>query len=270
MLFERTPMDLPVERWLAAVPRRSSRRNFESRPLEEDERRRLESACREFRPFAEARVELVLEPAAGVFKGIIGSYGRVTGAPCYLAVIGDMDSGRVQECAGYTGEGLVLEATASGLATCWVGGFFERRAVSGQVRLSASERVLAVIPVGRARPKPGLTDRSFKFFIGARHRKPLVELVSDAGALAEGVRKGLEAARLAPSAYNRQPWRFEIEAGAVLVRATGEEPVSKISRRLDCGIAMLHFELGVQAAGLSGDWEFLPPPSVARFRLLGP
>ena len=41
----------------------------------------------------------------------------------------------------------------------------------------------------------------------------------------------------------------------------------KISRRLDCGIAMLHFELGVRAAGLSGSWEFLPPPDVARFRL---
>jgi hypothetical protein len=30
---------------------------------------------------------------------------------------------------------------------------------------------------------------------------------------------------------------------------------------------MLHFELGVRAAGLSGSWEFLPPPDVARFRL---
>jgi hypothetical protein len=41
----------------------------------------------------------------------------------------------------------------------------------------------------------------------------------------------------------------------------------KLSRRLDCGIAMLHFELGARAAGLTGEWEFLEAPEVARYVL---
>lgn len=36
-----------------------------------------------------------------------------------------------------------------------------------------------------------------------------------------------------------------------------------IPKRLDCGIAMLHLELGALAAGVTGTWEFLLPPRAA-------
>ncbi len=42
-----------------------------------------------------------------------------------------------------------------------------------------------------------------------------------------------------------------------------------VSKRLECGIAMLHFELGARAMGLSGRWDFLPSPDVARLVLDG-
>jgi len=259
-------MELPVEAWFKAVTDRTSRRSYKARPPGDEMLVSLEKACREFRPFTESRAELVREPADGVFKGVIGSYGRITGAPWYLAFVGDMTSGRVQECTGYTGEGLILLATALGLDTCWVGGFFGRRTVSAQIRLEENEAVLAISPVGFARGKKSLTDRTFKFFAGSKSRKPLCELVEGRPMTDERIRKGLEAARLAPSAYNRQPWRFWFEDGAVVIRGDKDGKSDKISRRLDCGIAMLHFELGVRAAGLSGSWEFLPPPDVARFR----
>ena len=259
-------MELPVDAWLKAIPVRTSRRTYEARPIGDERLVPLENACREFRPFPESRAELVREPADGVFRGIVGSYGRVTGAPCYLAFIGDMTSSRVQECTGYTGEGLILLATGLGLETCWVGGFFGRGAVSAQVRLGQTEAVLAVSPVGFASGKKSVTDKTFKFFAGSKNRKPLGALVHSGLAIDPRIRKGLEAARLAPSAYNRQPWRFGFEEGGVVVREDKFGRGDKISRRLDCGIAMLHFELGVRAAGLRGSWEFLQAPDVARFR----
>jgi nitroreductase len=259
-------MELPVERWFPAIALRTSRRAYETQALAEHALARLEQVCREFRPFPEARTVLVREPAAGVFKGIIGNYGRVTGAPCYLAFVGDMDSARVQECTGYTGEGLVLEATTLGLGTCWVGGFFGRAAVSAQVRLRASERVLAISPVGYPRAKGGFTDASFKFIAGSRKREPLAKIVRGSPPLNEVLLAGLEAARLAPSARNRQPWRFVICEGNILVRTDKARRRDRISRRLDCGIAMLHLELGLWASGLRGSWEFLRPPDVARFK----
>jgi len=259
-------MELPVEAWYRAIPARTSRRSYETKLPDESLLARLARACREFRPFPEARVELVRGPAEGVFKGIIGGYGRITGAPAYVAVIGGMDSPRAQECAGYTGEGLILEATSLGLGTCWVGGFFGRDVAAEQVGLKEGESLLAISPIGTARKSLTFTDRTFKLFAGSKRRQPLAELIAG-GAVPDGaVRKALGAARLAPSAYNRQPWRFRVEDGAVVVRADKADEPGKISRRLDCGIAMLHFELGARASGLAGSWEFLPPPDVARFK----
>lgn len=260
-------MDLPVESWYRAVADRVSRRSYDPSMPGEEVLGRLERVCREFRPHPEARAALVREPVDKVAAGIIGSYGRVSGAPCYLAFIGRMDSGRVQECVGYTGEALVLEATSLGLSTCWVGGLFKPDVVSSRLELGENEKVICISPVGYPKARPSLTDRTFKALAGSARRKPLKELV-EGGRVPEGeVKTAVEAARLSPSASNRQPWRFRVEDRSVTVLTDSDKKEWKLSRRLDCGIAMLHFELGARAAGLAGEWEFLEAPEVARYVL---
>ena len=260
-------MELPVGSWLRAVSVRRSTRSFAREPLDRESIDRLERVCREFRPFPEARAVLVRERVGRVASGVIGAYGRVSGAPCYLAFIGGMDSSRFQECVGYTGEGLILEATAMGLGTCWVGGFFRPDAVSPSAGLGRDERVIAVSPVGKVRSVPSLTDVTFKAISGSRRRKPLKALVEGGLVIQGRWNAALEAARIAPSARNRQPWRFRLEDDAVTVLTDVVKATEKLSRRLDCGIAMLHFELGVRAAGVGGAWEFLEAPGVARFQV---
>jgi nitroreductase len=257
-------MDLPVDRWYRAIPVRLSRRKYSSRLPEEDKLARLAQICREFRPFPEVRSELVRISPEDVFKGLIGSYGRVNGAPAYIAFIGNMNSSRVQEATGYAGEGIILEATALDLATCWVGGFFRPESVRRHILIKEEEKVLSVTPVGYAPPKKSGQEKIMSAAVRSRRRKPLSALV-DGWMDAPWMAQALEAARLAPSARNRQPWRFRIEKGAVVIAADKAFSRSTISRRLDCGIAMLHFELGARAGGVSGRWEILLPPEVARF-----
>jgi len=38
-----------------------------------------------------------------------------------------------------------------------------------------------------------------------------------------------------------------------------------VAKRLDCGIAMQHIELGALSQGIHGRWELLKKPQVARF-----
>jgi len=260
-------MELSVESWSQAIANRVSRRSFAAEAPGEEPLGRLERVCLEFQPYPEARAVLVREPVDKVAAGIIGSYGRVSGAPCYLAFIGRMDSARVQECVGYTGEALVLEATSLGLATCWVGGLFKPAAVSSRLGLGENEKVICISPVGYPAAKPSLTDRTFKAIAGSARRKPLEELMEDGRVPEGGMKTAVEAARLSPSANNRQPWRFRADARAVTIFTDSDKKEWKLSRRLDCGIAMLHFELGARAAGLAGKWEFLEAPEVARYVL---
>lgn len=253
-----------MERWYPAIFKRQSRRTYSAEVPGEAKLARLEYVCREFQPFAEVRSQFVRRPPENVFKGLVGRYGRVSGAPMYIAFVGKMGSPRVQEAAGYTGEGVILEATALGLDTCWVGGFFRPESVRSQIDLQEGEKVLSVTPVGLAPPEKSRQEKIMSGLVKSRSRKPLTELV-DGEATAQWMKKSLEAARLAPSAQNRQPWRFRIERNAVVIATDRLFSITSISKRLDCGIAMLHFEVGAMAAGIEGRWEALPSPEVARF-----
>ena len=257
-------MNLPVETWYAAIFERRSRRTFSSKPVESEKLERLQAVCRDFRPFPGARSELVLGSPEPVFKGLVGRYGRVNGAPHYIAFIGNMDAPQAQEATGYMGEGIILEATALGLGTCWVGGFFRPDAVRRDLTLSQNERVLSITPVGYPVDQEDFSERLLEGLAGSRRRKPLTDLVLE-GSSTGWTGKAIEAARLAPSARNRQPWRFRVQDKYIVISEDGKPSFSSISRRLDCGIAMLHLELGARAAGKRGGWEFLNFPDVARF-----
>ncbi len=257
-------MDIPVDTWYPAIFRRSSRRTYLPKTPDEMALNRLRTVISEFKPFPGARSELIQRPPENIFKGVLGHYGRVNGAPSYIAFIGEMNSRLVQEAIGYLGEGIILEATALGLNTCWVGGFFRRDTVGEQIRLSKIEQVLAITPLGYAPENKDLNEKILSGFVKSRRRKPLAELVSGQ-VTAPWMEKSLEAARQAPSAQNRQPWRFRFEKSAVVVSEDRAKSSSSISKRLDCGIAMLHFELGALASGVTGRWEFLESPDVAAF-----
>ena len=112
--------------WLAAVARRSSRRVFDGQPVPSATLDAMDECCRRFRPYSDARVVLVRAPEVDVFTGIVGAYGRVTGAPHLLVFIADEREPFADQHVGFTGEGVVLEATRLGLDTCWIGGFFRR------------------------------------------------------------------------------------------------------------------------------------------------
>jgi len=257
-------MDLPAEDWYRAIFSRRSRRTFAAKPVENEKLDRLRTVCRDFLPFPGARAELVLSSPENVFKGLIGRYGRVNGAPHYIAFIGNMDSPQVQEATGYMGEGIILEATALGLGTCWVGGFFRDEAVRRDLTLSENERVLSITPVGYPVPREDFSERLLEGLAGSRRRKSFTDLVLE-GRASGWTENALKAARLAPSARNRQPWRFRVQDSSIIVTEDGKPSLPGISKRLDCGIAMLHLELGARAAGVTGSWELLKPPDVARF-----
>ena len=256
-------MEIPVEAWYKAIFSRRSRRKFKQIMLPEDKLERLFSICQNFRPFPEARVVLVMEPGDDVYRGFIGSYGKIENTPGYVAFIGNMDSPRVQEAVGYTGEGIILEATAMGLGTCWVGGYFYPEAVVRQISIEKNERVLAVTPVGIPQDSFSFQEKLMTGFGRMHKRKPLCNLVTGTSKQ-EWMKTALEAARLAPSAVNRQPWRFILGDNNISIILDRGRDTYKISRRLDCGIAMLHLELGVRHSGVIGSWTY-PPDSVACF-----
>lgn len=253
--------------WLAAVARRRSRRSFTGVAADTMDLYAIESLCRRFRPHADARVELVTDPAVDIFKGIVGGYGKVTDAPHALLFIADVHAPFAHQHLGYTGEAIVLEATTRSLATCWIGGFFDPKKAASLVELAPGERVVATSPLGTAVAQDTSTERTMTGMAGSATRKQL-DVLAPAGtrtwpAWAIGA---LETARLAPSAVNRQPWRFRWDGDALVVSVNSRLESPKVTKRLDCGIAMLHVEIAALSYGSAGSWVDLSAGlDVARF-----
>ena len=261
-----TFMEIPASRWFDAISVRRSRRRFDNKPLLKEHLEQMDYICREFHPFQHARSILVTESSDKVFKGIIGSFGKVKKAPAFIAFVGNM-SPYMSEQVGYTGEGIILEAQALGLSTCWVGGFFKKSVVQSLIKVNNNEKVIAVTPIGYAVNKFTFEERLMTGFGRTHKRKELAAVVigMDDSKRPEWVNKALRAAQLAPSAVNRQPWLFHVGRDGITVSVNSKTQGYGLSKRLDCGIAMLHIEVAALSCGISGHWQFLEQPTVARF-----
>ncbi|MHB9149671.1 MAG: nitroreductase family protein [Thermoleophilia bacterium] len=262
---------LPVERWLAAAGARVSRRNYTDEPVSGPAADALDGLCRSFAPFEGARTVLLRHAPPQIFTGwLLHVYGKVS-SPSALVFVGDQRVLGAAARAGYTGEAAVLEATALGFATCWIGGGVHRGAVEEFLKLEPYEHVYSISALGYTSGEPSLGERATAGLVKARKRKSLESIAPGIRTWPTQVRVGVEAARLAPSATNRQPWRFTfapasqdpgssngpVGPGAKVRLSFERADTPVISKRLDCGIAMLHFELGVRAAGVAGSWALL-------------
>lgn len=249
--------DAPVAAWLEAGRARSSRRSFDGTRISEPVLDELEAFVHSNHPSAVARTVVLRTAPERVFTGIVGAYGRVTGSPSALAFVGVAGAPGTDECVGYTGEAAVLEAARLGLDTCWIGGTFSAGKMARAVGLEAGERVFGVSPLGHATGTLSLAEKTIfgHKTTGPKPRKSAEEIAPGSGVWPGWARAAVEAARLAPSAMNRQPWRFSYADGRVTVSYEGEDAYKRVSKRLDCGIAMVHFEIGARHAGVAGRWE---------------
>lgn len=256
--------------WYPAIAPRCSRRAYaRDKTIDTEIRQKLREACESFEPYSGVRVEFIPEPPDDVFANAMGFYGNIKGAPAFVAFIGNMSDPNVQEKMGYTGEGIILEATSHGLGTCWVALTYNAKAVKSLVRLEKGEKLICVSPVGHTAEAWSLEEKALGGFGATHQRKALQSMVSGLpeSGWPDWARAAVEAGRLAPSAMNRQPWGFHIEDRSLTVYVKDRGLEFNVARRLDCGIAMLHIELGALSKGVKGCWDLLKQPQVAKFTI---
>ncbi len=200
----------------------------------------------------------------------LGTYGVIKGAKLFIiGAVGKRP--KAMEDYGYCMEKNVLEATALGLGTCWLGGTFRRSGFARMVNLADGELLPAISPVGYPGKARSLTDRFFRFSAGSNERKEWNELFSAGDPETPlprescgGYETPLECVRNGPSASNKQPWRIVRDGSAFhfyLVKTPGYDRMIKEIRlqNIDMGIAMCHFELSAGELGLAGRWNVADP-----------
>ncbi|MGM0420381.1 MAG: nitroreductase family protein [Bacillota bacterium] len=257
---------IPGKELYQAIEARESRRKFKSRPLPQEQIDMLKARGDKIEEICPAvKIEIKSEGFERVSKNIFGLYGLISGAWSYGVVIADTSCNNYQEQAGYGGEILVLSAEAAGIDSCWIGGFYDREALMKEVDIREGQEIMAIIALGQAKAKTTISEKVVKLVSGSKKRKELDELCLPEfkEEWPEWIKTAVKAARLAPSAVNRQPWRFKVEDDTLILLAAAEEDKGSVSPLLDCGIALAHLELGAAWIEDEIKVEFLETPEVA-------
>lgn len=219
------------------------------------------------------RFELVAAQAgdSDELKGL-GTYGFIRKPSGFIvgAVERDLDN---LEDYGLLLEDIVLFATSLGLATCWLGGTFQKDNFSARINTQPHEVVPAVISVGIGANNRNMVDRLIRNVAGSKRRLPPDQLFFEADGFTPldmdtlgSWQQVLEMVRLSPSASNKQPWRLVKDHEQIhffLQRTRGyRKAMFSDLQRIDMGIAMSHFWALVQELGLAGSWERITPKNV--------
>lgn len=230
-------MQLSMERWYDAAAKRCSVRRYKGEPDNVNLRALQETAGQ----LCARGVRIELGMSERAFAGAHAA--KISGTACFAAFIAKKSAQK--ESVGYLGEAFILECTALGLGTCWAGASYNRTAVMECLELDNDEKLVLVTAVG-------IPDEAYS----SRPRKPLTKLTGlseeSLAALPDWQRCALECGRRAPSAINAQPWSFSAGEGSILMKRTSQ---NFGYGTLDCGIAMLHIELGAAHAGVLGEWR---------------
>ena len=266
------------------IPFRRSCRTYQSRPITAEQQLKMKTFLASnqvgvlgsaLHTGVKARFELVAATPEDrrSLRGL-GTYGTIKGVNAFIlgtVIRGEKD----MEDYGYLLEKAILYATAIGLDTCWLGGFFTRSSFARKMGMQKDERMPAVASIGYVLAKDGY-DLAFRTRVGGDNRLAWQQLFFKDGFVqaltpdeAGTAAKPLEMVRLGPSASNKQPWRIVRQNGAwhfYLRRTPGYGKglaemflAGNDLQRVDMGIAVCHWTLAAQEAGLQGEWATRDP-----------
>jgi hypothetical protein len=189
-----------------------------------------------------------LEDGSNAFNTFGKSYGMFKGVRSLIVMKGPKNDIHLKEKLGYVGEKVILKATSLGLATCWVGGSFERQ--NPIFSVSEGEEFVCVITVGIAADKKSLIG---SIVSKIKRTKDIEAFYTSDNAVPDWFVSGITAVQKAPSAKNSQKVQFSYNDG--IVRAG--VPDSYRFDLVDLGIAKLHFELAAGGSfSLGNNSEF--------------
>lgn len=200
----------------------------------------------------------------------LGTYGFIKDPAAFITGAIPDQPGALEDL-GFNMELLILKATELEIGSCWLGGTFTKRRFASQADPGQEFHVPAVTALGYPTDRKGWIDRAARGYAGADHRLGWDRLFFKdtweeplSGDQAGVYREPLQLVRLGPSASNKQPWRIIQNQGSwhFYLHRTSRYPAPLFKdllniadlQRIDLGIAMAHFSLGVQELGLDGAW----------------
>lgn len=176
---------------------RKSVRAYQNEGIDPMHLEEIRSRSREFQPLFEG-----IETDITIIDNRKGQFRRVpllgVRAPYYMLFYSE-ETARCQMNIGYLMQQMALWLCSRGYGTCFIGDMHVRR----ELQKKGDMVLTGILAFGRSHGNPTRRRAEAK-------RLSLDELCVFRETPREGIRSLLEAARMAPSSFNAQPWRFVV------------------------------------------------------------
>ncbi len=238
-----------------AIYRRRSVRNYSHEELTKSEMKQIKRSIKnriELYSNIDTEVDILgIDVLENAIKGIVLNYNKIE-APYYLVVGSETKEGYLRNI-GYSIEPLVLDLTRTNLGGCWMGAGFDVDEVKRAAGFTEDMKPVVLIAFGYPADgsSPHRNNRE------EAKRKGLSELlIHQRGEINGTWRNILDAARMAPSAVNSQPWRFDLQDDTLHVFKSDDLGILKNALRkfgpldelnyVDMGIALSHIKIAFE------------------------
>ena len=186
---------------------------------------------------------------------LAGYNGYLIQAPNYIIILSDIKEGYIEN-SGYVGERLILKAKDLGIDSCWIT-FKNSKLIKEKLNISSDKEITGIIALGYE-DDINSKNKATSERLGVEEIVFMDEWGNSANVDELEERYLLDAffyARMAPSSLNKQPWRFIIDGGKVILAVKKDDFTTDYEARINTGIAMLYFNLIIDSTMFDLKWH---------------
>ena len=209
-------------------------------------------------------------------KGFVGYNNRMIEAPHYLIFLSEEKDYYIEN-AGYRVQDIMLKAWSLGVASSWIT-FENGEEIKKKIGIDSDKKLVALIALGyEDAHNKVLYEKGSKYNTSSN-----VKLVEDNTSERLGIRdlvfskewgekadpdelvnygllEGFFYGILAPSYKNRQPWRFIVDNGTVVLAVKKDIYVTEYEERIDTAVIMLYFDAIIESTLYNITWKLGKP-----------
>lgn len=265
------------------IAKRRSVRGFKEKSLNDANLNELKDyfkVCKKL--ISDIDVEMVVLNGSEVkekLDNIAGYNGIMIEAPNYIILLSDKHEYYIEN-SGYIGEDLILKATDLEINSCWIT-VKDAEKVKESLEISSDKEITAIIALGYGEKeqdkvvfntKPNMnsfstlemreiqTDNDRRFdFEDIIFSETWGKSIDPDDLKDSGFYDAFSAARIAPSALNRQPWRFIFDKDKILLLIKKDEYTNLYEHKIAAGIVMLNFAGVVSSTMFELNWKLEVP-----------
>ncbi|HHZ03019.1 MAG TPA: nitroreductase [Tissierellia bacterium] len=211
-------------------------------------------------------------------KDSAGYNNKMIKAPHYLIFLSEEKEHYIEN-VGYAAQDIMLKAWSLGIGSCWIT-FEDGEKIKEKLQIKSDKKLVALIAMGyEVEHKNKVLYENVSEYNPSKADVKVVEdntserlgirdivFMKKWGEKADpdelvnyGLLEGFTYGRLAPSTKNRQPWRFIVDYGRVVLTLKKDSYVSEYEEKIDTAVIMLYFNAVLESTLYGIEWKFGKP-----------